>query len=333
MACSVMKAADCAAKNGVWLGTSCVDPNCAVSAFAGHNTLPFQMAYGLTDGTGVWQYAAAMTLESWSVTNSAGQSIATGTTASPLGYPIVVNGKLLVPPFTVAMSPSSAIVDGQTYKVAVKAKDKYGRSCSAVSNLTGHTPGLAAPPSRLTGSSSSNGVALSWTAPDPRYYVVSRYNIYRSDGSRWIGVAGVTPTSYTIPASAFVGVAGNVSFGVTSVNAAGVGPLSEVVQVSVAFPPAVPTGLTANVGTASTATAGFADLTWNASSGATSYSVRVSTTSGGPYTASQTVSATKATIPGLTIGQTYYFVIVATNSAGSSAPTASVTLLAKKYLP
>ena len=60
---------------------------------------------------------------------------------------------------------------------------------------------------------------------------------------------------------------------------------------------------------------------------------RVSTTSGGPYTASQTVSATKATIPGLTIGQMYYFVIVATNSAGSSAPTASVTLLAKKYLP
>src|SRR5262249_43832214 len=79
-------------------------------------------------------------------------------------------------------------------------------------------------------------------------------------------------------------------------------------------PPPPPTGLTAAPGNAQVT------LNWNASSGATSYNVKRSTTSGGPYTTIATgVTATSFTNTGLTNGTTYFFVVSAVNSAGESA--------------
>src|SRR5262249_48557678 len=100
--------------------------------------------------------------------------------------------------------------------------------------------------------------------------------------------------------------------------------------VPVSLPPAVPTGVTATVDPGSTTT-GIVDLAWHPSMGATSYVVSMSTTSSGPFTANQTVSATTATISGLTLGRTYYFVIVAAGITGSTAST-PIAFTAKKYL-
>ncbi|XID96169.1 cellulose binding domain-containing protein [Paenibacillaceae bacterium WGS1546] len=84
--------------------------------------------------------------------------------------------------------------------------------------------------------------------------------------------------------------------------------------------PAAPTGLTATAGNAQVA------LSWTASSGATSYTVKRATTSGGPYTNVATnVTATSYTNMGLTNGTTYYYVVSATNSAGTSANSAQVS--------
>ncbi|HKQ73186.1 MAG TPA: fibronectin type III domain-containing protein, partial [Blastocatellia bacterium] len=78
-------------------------------------------------------------------------------------------------------------------------------------------------------------------------------------------------------------------------------------------PPPAPTGLAATAGNAQVS------LTWNASTGATSYNVKRSTTSGGPYTTIATgVTATNFTNTGLTNGTTYFFVVSAVNSAGES---------------
>ncbi|WMT43637.1 cellulose binding domain-containing protein [Paenibacillus sp. D2_2] len=86
--------------------------------------------------------------------------------------------------------------------------------------------------------------------------------------------------------------------------------------------PAAPTGLTATAGNAQVA------LSWAASSGATSYTVKQATTSGGPYTNVATnISTTSYTITGLTNGATYYYVVTATNSAGTSGNSAQVSVI------
>jgi chitodextrinase len=79
-------------------------------------------------------------------------------------------------------------------------------------------------------------------------------------------------------------------------------------------PPATPTGL-AVTGT----TSGTVTLSWNASAGATSYTVRRN--GANPVT----VSATSTTVTGLAANTTYSFTVSASNSAGSSAQSAPVT--------
>src|SRR5207249_6811950 len=92
--------------------------------------------------------------------------------------------------------------------------------------------------------------------------------------------------------------------------------------------PAAPTNVTATGGN------GQVVLSWSASSGATSYNVKRSTTSGGPYTTIASPSTTGYTDTGVTNGTTYYYVVSAVNTAGESAnstqvsatPSASATL-------
>lgn len=81
--------------------------------------------------------------------------------------------------------------------------------------------------------------------------------------------------------------------------------------------PAAPGGLTAIADDASIG------LSWNASIGATSYSVKRSLLEGGSYTTIATsVSGTSYNDTGLTNGTTYYYVVSATNSYGDSANSA-----------
>ena len=82
--------------------------------------------------------------------------------------------------------------------------------------------------------------------------------------------------------------------------------------------PAAPMGFTAVAGNAQVA------LNWTASSGATGYYVKRSTTSGGPYTQIATQAATNDTDTGLTNGTKYFYVVSAYNSAGQSANSAEV---------
>src|SRR5713101_7427453 len=81
--------------------------------------------------------------------------------------------------------------------------------------------------------------------------------------------------------------------------------------------PAVPTGLAATTANAQV------NLTWNASSGATGYYVKRSTTSGAE-TQIATVSTTSYSDNNVTNGTKYYYVVSAYNSYGQSANSAEV---------
>jgi len=84
--------------------------------------------------------------------------------------------------------------------------------------------------------------------------------------------------------------------------------------------PSAPTNVTASAGNAQ------ATLTWTASTGATSYTIKRATTSGGPYTNVATgVTSTSYTNTGLTNGTTYYYVISAVNANGESVNSTQVS--------
>jgi regulation of enolase protein 1 (concanavalin A-like superfamily) len=84
-------------------------------------------------------------------------------------------------------------------------------------------------------------------------------------------------------------------------------------------PPAAPANVVATPGNA------LVSLSWNASSGATSYNVKRSLTNGGPYTVITNVTSLTYTNTGLTNGTAYYYVISALNAAGEGANSVQVS--------
>ena len=83
--------------------------------------------------------------------------------------------------------------------------------------------------------------------------------------------------------------------------------------------PPVPTGLTAMAGNAQVS------LSWTASSGASSYYVKRSTTTGSGYAQIATSATANYTDTGLSNGTKYYYVVSAYNSAGQSANSSEVS--------
>ncbi len=88
-------------------------------------------------------------------------------------------------------------------------------------------------------------------------------------------------------------------------------------------PPATPANLNAAIDGPTSVR-----LTWSAATGATSYNIKRSTTSGGPYPTIGTSSTLNYTDNDLTIGRTYHYVVSAVNGAGESGNStqAAVTL-------
>jgi pectate lyase len=85
-------------------------------------------------------------------------------------------------------------------------------------------------------------------------------------------------------------------------------------------PPTAPAGLVATPGDSQVW------LSWAASSGATGYILKRSTTNGGPYASIVTNSSPSYVNVGLNNGTTYYYVVSATNNAGQSANSAQASV-------
>ena len=177
-------------------------------------------------------------------------------------------------------------------------------------------PGNAIPPAP-TGLSATSGnaqVVLSWTAVSG----ASSYNVQRSttSGGPYTTVGTPTASNFTD-----TGLTNGTTYYyvVAAVNSAGTSPNSTQLGATPNAAPTAPTGLGATPGNAQVA------LSWTAVSGATSYKVQRSTTSGGPYTSVGTPTASNFTDTGLTNGTTYYYVVAAVNSVGTGSNSAQVS--------
>ena len=161
-----------------------------------------------------------------------------------------------------------------------------------------------------TGGSTANAATTGLSAP---YWVklvrsgTAFTGYYSPDGTNWTqqGTATITMAS-----TVYVGLA------VTAHNSSGMATATFDNVTAPGWPPPLPpapTGLVVAGGME------HATLNWLASSNATSYSVKRSTTNGGTYTIVAIVTTTNCTDSGLTGGTTYYYVVSAANAGGESA--------------
>jgi hypothetical protein len=181
-------------------------------------------------------------------------------------------------------------------------------SCGGGSNSILTSTLLA--PTNLTATAGNAQVSLSWTASTG----ATSYNVLRSTTNGGPYTTSVGSTAGTTLTDTTVVNGTTYYYVVTATNSAGTSGNSSQASATPQFaPPPAPTNLTATAGNAQVS------LSWTASTGATSYNVLRSTTNGGPYTTSVgSTAGTTLTDTTAVNGTTYYYVVTATNSAGTS---------------
>ncbi|HEU4389440.1 MAG TPA: endo-1,4-beta-xylanase [Blastocatellia bacterium] len=205
--------------------------------------------------------------------------------------------------------------DALIFDVNYQPKPAYFALLDALQGTQQSQPPPA--PTGLNAVAGNGQVSLSWNAaPNATSYNVKRSTV---SGGPYTVIAGVTTTSFTNTALAngttFFYVVSALNANGESVNSAQVSATPRAPT-----PPPAPTGLVATAGNGQVA------LTWNASSGATSYNVKRATTSGGPYTTiASNVSTTSFTNSGLANGTTFFYVVSAVNAAGESGNSSQVS--------
>jgi cellulose 1,4-beta-cellobiosidase len=172
-----------------------------------------------------------------------------------------------------------------------------------------------APPTGLAAAAGIEQVALSWSASaGATSYILKRAAI---SAGPYVTVAPVGGLSY-LDTGLTAGVP--YFYVVSAVNSEGEGGnSSEVMSIPLPPPPAPPTGLAAVPGDQQVS------LSWSASTGAASYTLKRSTSSGGPYSGVATLASLSTVDTGLTNGTAYYYVVSASNAGGESADSAEVS--------
>ncbi len=224
------------------------------------------------------------------------------------------------------------LTDGTPHGGALGAAfNRHGIACTTDTGWNTTFAGVTPPAvPALTVTAGSNSAALSWSGS------TGVYDIYRNEAGC---AAGFTKAANDVSGTTYNDTA--VANGVTyyyqvsaqpSGNEAAASAPSTCSSVTptggTCTPPAAPTGVSA---TSSSQTA--ASISWTASSGATSYSISRSTTSGGPYSTVGSSATSPFSNTGLTCNTTYYYVVSASNGSCSSGNSAQASVTTAACTP
>jgi fibronectin type 3 domain-containing protein len=230
---------------------------------------------------------------------------------------------------TVGNLTDVTVTNGTPYFYVVAAANSTTDATSAIVtlSLSGNSTQVSATPlapvANLTATPGNGNVSLNWTGSTG----ASGYTIKRSttSGSGYANLAtGVTGTTFK---DSTVVNGTTYYYVVVSTNTNSGSNNSAEVNATPVAPPTAPTGLTATPGNTTVT------LNWSAVSGAATYSVLRSSTSGSGYaTVAIALGNNTYTDTGLTNGSTYYYVVSATNAGGASPNSAEVSAVPAQSL-
>jgi len=251
-------------------------------------------------------------------------------TDTELPYVDLVNellaDKISPPVDTIATSfTQKALEDGTTYYYVVTAVNAIGESAASpqVSATPGAATAIPSSPAGVAASAGDSQVTISWNFAAG----AASYNIYWSTSSGVTPANGIQIQGATSP-YVQTGLTNGTSYYyvVTAVNAMGESAPSSQVSATPALAvaiPAAPTGVAATPGDTQVT------ITWDQSTGATSYNIYWSTSPG-------VTTASGTRIPGanspylqtaLVDGTTYYYIVTAVNAVGESTASPQVSAI------
>ncbi len=203
---------------------------------------------------------------------------------------------------------------GSTYGYYIEAVNSCGSATNGRNACGEGTHNLTTPsaPTNLTATGTCNSINLSWNASTG----ATSYNILRTTNSNCSTGLSQIGTSTTTSYSDTTAQAGTTYYYVVqAVNSCGTSSNSNCANAVRSSVPSAPTNLTA------TGTCNSINLSWSASTGATSYNILRTTNSNCSTGLSQIGTSTTTSYSDTTAqaGTTYYYVVQAVNSCGTSS--------------
>jgi fibronectin type III domain protein len=180
---------------------------------------------------------------------------------------------------------------------------------------------VPAPPTNVTAAPGNASVTLNWSAVSGATSYNVRYST-TSGGPYQVVATGITGISF-VHSNLSNGIA--YHYVVSAQNQAGQSGWSIQVSATPIAPPPAPTLPPPPTNLVATAGDAKVTLSWSPVATATSYSVRFSTTSGGPYQTAASGTGTTFVHSGLTNGFKYYYVVTSQNAAGPSGASIEVS--------